>query len=326
MAPTNARRPTRLSTKQLSTKQLLRAAACVWLLMTGVASAQDACASDVDCDAELVCMRVLFGVDCNDAGCLEVQEQGFCSEPSPDALRCDDSDACPSPLYCDVDNLNGPLCAFDQPLCGDSDDACPEGFMCVDLEPLGGCELCEDTDDGITCTPAPCAENNLNLCSPVATACEEDADCFDGFVCGEVGPFDLQTGWDEALVGTRACLSIGLIAITDGVVLGGQDPLPDGGVGEPPVGGAGGSGGSAGGGAGTSAGASGGAAAGEGGASGAGAGMPGTAGTSSDDGDSDGSSGCSCNVRKPSTPRALTAMLLLLMLAGALLVRRWPVG
>jgi hypothetical protein len=321
MARIHAPRPK--TTEALHWLSALGALACV--LCAADARAQDACASDTDCDAELVCMRVLFGVDCNDAGCLEVQEQGFCSEPSPDALRCDDNDACPSPLYCDVDNLNGPLCAFAQPLCGSSDDACPEGFMCVDLEPLGGCELCQDTDDGITCTPAPCAENNLNLCSPIATACAEDADCVDGFVCGEVGPFDLQTGWDESLVGTRACLSIGLIALTDGVVVGGQDPLPDGGVGEPPFGGTGGSAGNAGDGAGGSAGASGGAAAGEGGASGAG--MPGGAsGASSGGGDSDGSSGCSCNVRKPSTPRAITATLLLLMLTGALLVRRWPVG
>jgi hypothetical protein len=319
MARTHAPRPTTRADALLRWLSALAALTC--LLSASAARAQDACASDAECDAELVCMRVLFGVDCNDAGCLEVQEQGFCSEPSPEALRCDDDDACPSPLYCDADNSNGPLCAFDQPLCGGSDDACPEGFMCVDLEPLGGCELCQDSDDGITCTAAPCAENNLNLCSPIATACQEDADCLDGFVCGEVGPFDLQTGWDEALVGTRACLSIGLIAITDGVVLGGQDPLPDGGVGEPPLGG---DGGSAGGGAGSSGGASGGVAAGDGGAAGDGA--TGSSGTSAGGGDSDGSSGCSCNVRKSSTPRALAATLLLLMLAGALLVRRWPVG
>jgi len=318
VAPSNAHRPATVSTKQ---RLGAAAAACVWLLMAGAARAQDACASDADCDEQLVCMRVLFGVDCDDAGCLQVQEQGFCSEPSPEALRCDDSDACPAPLYCDVDNLNGPLCAFDQPLCGSSDDACPAGFSCVDLEPLGGCELCEDTDDGIACTPAPCAENMLNLCSPLAMACEDDADCAEGFVCGEVGPFDLQTGWDEALVGTRACLSIGLLAVTDGVVQGGQDVPPDGGVGVPPIGGEGGSGGQS---AGTGGSAGSGGASGSAGSAGTG-GAAGEAGAGAPPASSKGDGG-GCSVRDVNPSRGLALTVLLALLIGALLLRRWPVG
>lgn len=307
-----------------TTERLLTAAALSLLLCAATARAQDACDSDLDCDNELVCMRIAFGVDCDDAGCVEVREQGFCSDPAPEPLRCDDSNACPTPLYCDTEHADGPLCAYVEPMCSTDDDECPAGFMCVDLEPLGGCELCEDTEDGITCTAAPCAENTLNVCSPIPMSCDEDADCEDGFVCGEVGPFDLQTGWDETLVGTQGCLSIGLVAVTDGVVQGGIDVPPAGGTGEP-SGGSGGNAGSAGSGGGAgNAGASGNAAAGEGGAAGnAGAGAAAAGGDAMPSGGG-GDGGCSVREGEPS--RSLGALMLLALLTGALLLRRWPIG
>jgi hypothetical protein len=301
-----------------NTERFLSACALAWLLLVSAAHAQDACTADIDCDEDLVCMRVLFGVDCNDAGCLEVHEQGFCAEPSPDPLFCDDDDRCPTPLYCDVDNPNGPLCGYVEPMCSTDDDECPTGFMCVDLEPLGGCSLCDDGPEGSSCTPAPCAENNLNVCSPIPMSCEEDGDCAEGFVCGEIGPFDLQTGWDESVVGTQGCLSIGLIALTDGVVRGGED-VPDGGVGEP-MGGSAGSAGSSGAGDGGTGGAAG-AGAGESGAAGSG----GAAGMDMTPAPSGGDSG-GCSVGAPGSSRALAVAMLLALLCGTLLLRRWPVG
>jgi MYXO-CTERM domain-containing protein len=202
-------------------------------------------------------------------------------------------------------------------MCSTDDDECPTGFMCVDLEPLGGCSICDDGED-IACTPAPCAENNLNVCSPIATECAEDSDCPAGFLCGEIGPFDLQTGWDESLVGTQGCLSIGLIAVTDGVVQGGQDVLPDGGVPNPEAGAGGSSGASAGSG-GAGAGAGSGGSAGDAGSSGGAAGaemMPAAGG-----GDSGG-----CSVGEPGSSRVLAAVMMLALLCGALLLRRWPIG
>jgi hypothetical protein len=293
------------------------------LLLTGwlaasSAQAQDACSTDIDCAEDLVCMRVVFGVDCNDAGCVEVQEQGFCSDPSPTPLFCDENNECPSPLFCDVENPGGPLCAYVEPTCSTDDDECPTGFMCVDLEPLGGCSICDDSED-IACTPAPCAENNLNVCSPIATACEGDSDCPEGFLCGEIGPFDLQTGWDDALVGSKGCLSIGLVAVTDGVVQGGQDVLPDGGVPNAQAG----------------AGGSSGASAGNGGASGAsaGSGGGGTAGSSGSGGaagmdmkPASGGGDSGCSVGELGSSRALSVVMLLALVCGALLLRRWPVG
>ena len=295
-------------------------------LIASSALAQDACESDDECMDDLVCGRVLFGTDCDSGECIDVLEQGFCSEPDPEPLRCDDNGQCPQPLYCDDANPDGAICGYVELMCSSDDDECPPGFMCVDLEPLGGCTVCEDDQE---CMSLPCAENMLNVCSPIAVACEEDSDCEEGFVCREIGAFDLQTAWDETLVGTKGCLSVGLLAVADGFVQGGEDFVPPtGGSGEP-SGGAG-DGGASGIGAGSggmsgSAGANGGAngGAGVGGASGASTG--GASGMSAPTSNGDGDGG-GCNVQEPERSRAPALAILLALLIAALLLRRWPVG
>src|SRR5687768_3150407 len=175
------------SAARRKTELALLALAALGALAAPPALAQEACDTDADCDEELVCSRVLFGVDCTSGECLEVLEQGFCSEAEPEPLRCDDNNECPVPLYCDSQHPSGPLCAYVEPTCAAIDSECPTGFTCIDLEPLGGCERCDDGDEGPVCIAVPCAENMLNVCSPLPMTCAADEDCRDGFVCREVG-------------------------------------------------------------------------------------------------------------------------------------------
>ena len=307
----------RFSALPSKTEHALIALLCA--IASAPAHAQEACATDADCDGALVCSRVLFGTDCQSGECLEVLEQGFCAEAEPEPLRCDADGECPAPLYCDSQHPSGALCAYVEPTCSSSDSECPTGFMCVDLEPLGGCELCEDTEGGPECSEVPCAESGLNVCSPIAMSCEADDDCGEGFVCREVGAFDVQLGWEESWVGMRACLSVGLIAVQDGVVQGGVDAAPSG---SPPDAGVSGAGGAGAGGANPSGPGDAGAA-GEAGASGAGAAAHGGEATGSDE---DAGSGCSCSIHERSSSRAASIALLAALLMGALMLRRWPVG